>query len=61
MTGDALDVDALGFLGIPLDEARGIIDLTTGFGKRLALFQRHDEREIFADLLHEFVPLAQDR
>ncbi|MCY1306040.1 hypothetical protein D9M68_309890 [compost metagenome] len=61
MAGDAFGVEALSFLSIPLDERGRIVDLGTGLGKRLALFQRHQQRKISAGLQDQVMPLAQDR
>ena len=60
MRRDALDVDALGLLGEPLDEARRIGDLALGLRQRLALLQRHDQREVVLRRDHQVVPAAQE-
>ena len=54
-------VDALGFFGEPLQERRGVGDLTGGLGHGLALFRGHDGGEILLVLHHQLGPLQQDR
>ena len=61
MAGDALGIETLPLFGIPFDEAGGVIDLATGFAKRLALLQRHQQGEVLARLQHQAMPFAQDR
>ena len=61
MRGDALDVGALGLLGIELDEGGGIVDLAAGFRERLALFHGHDGGEVVARCGGELEPPAQRR
>ena len=39
-------VDALGFFGKPLDEARAVGDFALGLGQRLALLGGHDARQV---------------
>ena len=43
---DGLAVDALAFLGEPLDEAGAVGDLALGLGERLALLGGHDARQV---------------
>jgi hypothetical protein len=59
MRRDALDIDAFGLLGEPLDEARRIDDLALGLGERLALLERHQQREVGPREGHQLVPAAQ--
>jgi len=60
MAGDHVAVDALGFLGEPLDEARAIGDLALGLGQGLALLGGHDGGQVLLILHHQVEPLAQD-
>ena len=53
-------VDALGFLGEPLDERGTIEDFSLGFGKRLALFGGQDCRQIVGMFDHQIEPFSQD-
>ena len=46
MAGDAFGVEAFCLLGIPLDEGGGVVDLAKRFLQRLALLQRHQQRQI---------------
>jgi hypothetical protein len=59
--GDGLAVDALGFLGEPLDEARAVDHFPARFGQRLALLGGHDPGEVVGVLDQQGVPLHQDR
>ncbi len=59
--GDALDIRALGLLGVEFEEGGGIVDLAARLGERLALFEGHDAGEILAMREHEVEPAAQQR
>ena len=58
---DVLDIRAFGLLGVELHEGRRIGDLAPRLRDRLALFQGHDDGEIFLVLDHEIVPASYDR
>ena len=58
---DHVAVDALAFLGEPLDVRGADGDFRARFGERLALLGGQDEREVVALREHEVVPLAHDR
>ena len=58
--GDALDVRAVGLLGVELDEGGGVVDLAAGFGEGLALLAGHDAGEILAGGEDQRVPAAED-
>src|SRR6056297_102537 len=60
MAGHALDIGALGLLGIVFHETRRIVDLAARLRQRLALLQHHDPREVLAMLDHQVEPAAQD-
>ena len=59
MRRDSVAVDALGFLGIPLDEAETIVDLANCFGEALAVLLDHDFGESAFVGPHQFEPYAQ--
>ncbi len=56
---NGIAVDALGFLGEPLDEGRGVGDLTARLGQRLALLQGHQPGQVFLVLHDQLEPAAQ--
>ena len=49
VAGDDVAVDALAFLGEPLDERGRVGDLALRFRQRLALLGGHDDREVVDD------------
>jgi len=51
-----LAVDALGFLGKPLDETGTVADFAAGFGQRLALFEGENRRQILGVLVDGVEP-----
>ncbi len=57
--GNGLAIDALGFLGIELDEGGGIGDLAAGLCQRLALLGGEDQREVIAIGNDQVEPFAQ--
>ena len=57
--GHALDVRALGLLGVEFKEAGGVVDLAARLGERLALLESHDAGQILAVLQHQLGPAAQ--
>ena len=57
---DQVAVDALGFLGEPLDEGGGIGDLALRLGERLALLGGHEPREVVRVQHDQVVPAAQE-
>ncbi len=59
MPGNGVAVDALGFLGEPLDERGGVGDLALGLGQRLALLQGHQAAQIVLVLHQKLEPAAQ--
>ncbi len=59
VTGDGVAVDALGFLGEPLDKGGRIGDLALGFGQRLALLQRHQSAQVVLVLHQQLEPATQ--
>ena len=60
MRRNDISVDALAFLGEPLDEGGRVGDLTFRFGQRLALLRRHDQRQVVLIGHHQVEPLAQN-
>ncbi|MNO80189.1 hypothetical protein D3C76_713860 [compost metagenome] len=58
--GNHVAVDALAFLGEPLDEGGGVADFTQRFVQRLALLQGHQLGEVVFVFQQQFVPAAQD-
>ena len=60
MAGDALGVEAFCLLGIPFDEGGGVVDLAKRFRQRLALFQRHQQRQIVLGGDDQLEPFPQD-
>ncbi len=54
-------VDALGFLGKPLQERGRVGDFAGRLGDGLALFGRHDGSQVFLVLHHQLRPLQEDR
>jgi ParB family chromosome partitioning protein len=54
-------VDALAFLGEPLDERSAVGDLTLRFGKRLALLGRQQQSQVVLVRHHQVEPPAQQR
>ena len=59
VAGDGVAIDALGFLGEPLDEGSGIGDFALGFGQRLALLQGHQAAQVVLVGHDQLEPLAQ--
>jgi hypothetical protein len=57
---DHVAVDALAFLGEPLDEAGAVGDLAARLGERLALLGGHQLRQVLLRRHHQLEPLAQD-
>ena len=57
--GHGLAVGALGFFGIPLDEAGAVDDFARGFGQWLALFGGHQAGQIVLVRQDQLEPLAQ--
>ena len=53
-------IDALGFLGKPLDKAGTVGDFALGLGKRLALLGGHDGPQVFLVGHQELIPLHQN-
>ena len=60
MRRNDIAIDALGFLGKPLDEGGGIGDLALGLRQRLALFGGHQDGQIVLVFHHQVEPFAQD-
>ncbi len=60
VTRHALDVRALGLLGVELDESGAIVDLAPRFRQGLALLADHDPGEVFLVRAHQVEPAAQD-
>src|SRR6185437_1222816 len=60
MRGYDVAIEAFALLGEPFDEGGAVSDLTLGFRERLALFGRHERREIFLVRHQQLVPAAQD-
>jgi hypothetical protein len=58
--GDDVAVDALRFLGKPLDEGRRIRDFAFRFREWFALLGGHDDGEVIHVGEHEVEPLAHD-
>ena len=58
--GQGFAVQALGFFGKPLHEARTIGYFALGFAKRLALLGGHDAPQVFLVGHEQVEPLAQD-
>lgn len=61
VAGQALDIQAQRFLSVIGDEVGGIGDLAARFRQRLALFQRHQQREVFSRCQHLRMPAPQQR
>jgi len=59
VAGNGVAVDALGFLGKPLDEGRGVGDFALGLGQRLALLQGHQATQVVLIGHDQLEPLAQ--
>ena len=59
MTRNHVTVDALGFLGEPLDEGGGVGDLALGLGQRLALLQGHQATQVVLVLHQQLEPATQ--
>ena len=59
MAGNGIAVDAFGFLGKPLDKAGRVENLTLGFGKGFALFQREDFGQGVGMFEHQAVPALE--
>ncbi|MCY1362541.1 hypothetical protein D9M69_492650 [compost metagenome] len=59
MAGNGVAIDALAFLGEPLDEGGGIDDLALGLGQRLALLGGHQAGQVVLVLDHQLEPAAQ--
>ncbi len=56
VAGDALDVQALGLLGVEEKEGGGVVDLAARLGQRLALLQHHQEGEVLLGREHLGMP-----
>ncbi|MNI36638.1 hypothetical protein D3C73_906960 [compost metagenome] len=56
VAGNGVAVDALGFLGEPLDEARGVENFTLGFGQWLALFEGENVCQGVGIFQHQGMP-----
>ncbi|MNF84851.1 hypothetical protein D3C84_672310 [compost metagenome] len=59
MAGNGVAVDALGFLGEPLDEARGVENFTLGFGQWLALFEGENVCQGVGIFQHQGMPALE--
>jgi hypothetical protein len=60
VAGDHVAVDALAFLGEPLDEGGGVAHLAARLGERLALLAGHQHGEVFLVGEDELEPAPQD-
>jgi hypothetical protein len=56
----AFGVEAFSLLSIPLDEGGGIIDFATGFREWFALFECHQQCEIFTRIQDQPVPFPKN-
>jgi ParB family chromosome partitioning protein len=56
-----LAADPLGLLTEPLDERRGVADLSERLGQRLSLLEHDETCEILRVLSHELEPAPKDR
>jgi hypothetical protein len=61
MACHALDIEPFALFRAPFDERRRVVDLAAAFRQRLALLQRHQQRQIFARSAHEIAPGLQGR